>query len=1186
MESKKKFWPAGLLIFFFSFNGILTAAVNPPFLRVPRVVRPPVIDGDLNLSDWDSASTFCGMSSLEAGYLGMDFDAQWRIAYDQQNLYFSCLTWVPKDTCFLASTTENDDISILRDDHIEIQFSFYGRENAGSLKFYKIIVNPNGAVYDIIYNWLPGQDRLDWSCGKVASKIHFYIGKQHWLTEIAIPLKNLEMETLEGKKMLLQVVRATGSGGMYFSGWVGETWMRWDRFGEVYFDTPVTSFSLLHVGDLPRGGTQFRAIFKGKGYTGERKMSLLLENIVDGKVLYQKELSKSVISGDKVEFKFNERVPIEKKGNIFKIKALQENPEGQLLLYQAEIPFLAIDKNFEEKYLQPWFQQHKWVQELKVNYRYAYAPSYHKVHVWVNNKVNLNLIKEEEKERAILVSTADRFVAVVFQQSGKEIARVEGKIENQEGEGVIDLRNPLPEGKYYLVIQLLNNNKVVEERKEEFVREYFPWENNKLGKEKVVIPPYIPVQFRDQVVSVWAREYNLGKAGLPASIKAEDQQLLAEPVGIISQQEEKSFFFIPEGKVKIRPDSGFKLPEKFIQYWYKASCPKPGLEPTDGYGAFVEGQGTMGKIQVKIDGYLDYTGWYKIKMRFIPVEKTKVESLDLVIPFSPEQARLMIFKNGYGGSGCGAIPEGEGILWESTRLSPVTNCLNSFVPIVYIGNYARGLWWYGEWDKGWIVDDKKPLVQLERQAGKVFLRFRFVNTPTVMEKPAEVEFVLQAAPVKPKPPSYRKIAWKYPEPLFAHDTSGNRYYGNALDTITLYTEEEYQALKDFYYHWPISSGRRIGKGQPEYGMSWLEPARKGYPLVEYGSIWCHGISCKEMPVFKGEWCLGEFEKLKFVEVGRKGHNNYGATSVFNTDEDVTEVTVASNESYIDFFIYYLCRLAEKCGLNGTFYDNWTPFIRFPVKTDITGDAYRRPDGKLQGRFNVFRRHEWTKRLATAFWLLGRPPFQIVADEPDISFIEVSWFVEGHWYHDDPIHDFLDKGITPEKFAALSCKPGQLAYVATHIPPYLGPDGKPAGYNQDQARLVLSYCFLHDLGCLIYYLKYPPAEKILKTIDREVKFFDSAIFVPYWEKTQWVQQLPAEIVLGGYLHPQKEKAVLIGVNTSGKKIDLNLKLDGRVLFGRQVKSVKNLETEAVIPSQKDSFGPLSLRKHEVFFLLVE
>jgi len=479
MKSKKEFWFVVPLILFFSFNGILTAAVNPPFLRVPKVVKPPAIDADLNLSDWDSASTFCGMSSLEAGYLGIDFDAQWRLAYDQQNLYFACLTWMPRDACFLASTTENDDISILRDDHIEIQFSFYGRENAGSLKFYKIIVNPNGAVYDIIHNWLPGQDRLDWSCGKVASRMHFYIGKQHWLAEIAIPLKNLEMESLEGKTMLLQVVRATGSGGMYYSGWVGETWMKWDSFGTVYFDTPVTSFSLLHVGDLPKGGTQFRAIFKGQGYTGERKMTLTLENMAEGKVLYQKQLSRSVISGDKVEFKFNERVPIEKKGNIFRIKAVQENPEGEMLLYQAEIPFGAIDRAFEEKYLQPWLQQHKWVQELKVNYRYAYAPSFNKVHVWVNNKVNLDLIREQDKERAKLVSTADRFVAVVYQQSGKMMGKVEGKIENQEGEGVIDLGHPLPEGSYYLTIQLLNNNQVVEEKRR-ICQKIFP-----LGKQQV-----------------------------------------------------------------------------------------------------------------------------------------------------------------------------------------------------------------------------------------------------------------------------------------------------------------------------------------------------------------------------------------------------------------------------------------------------------------------------------------------------------------------------------------------------------------------------------------------------------------------------------------------------------------------------------------------------------------------------
>ncbi|MCM8757157.1 MAG: DUF6067 family protein, partial [Candidatus Omnitrophica bacterium] len=961
-----------LLLFFIIISGSAfpggSAEVTSPFLRVPKVSKPPVIDGSLNFSDWSEACRFTGMVNLKGWYLGPDFDTQWYLAHDQHHLYIAALCWMPQGTSFLAQTSQNDDGMILSDDHLEIQFSFYDRDQAGSLKFYKIMVNPLGAVYDTIYNWLPGQDRADWTAGKIVSQTHLYLGKQHWVVEMAIPLKELEMDKIEGKKMLLQVVRASGTTGeMFYCGWVGAPWMNWSQFGEVYFDGPVTGFSLVHLGNISKGGIQLRAIFFGKGYSGERKVKLLIENRSREKILYSREIVKTVVSGDRVECWQTDRLPIEKEGNILAIKATQENPEGEVVLYQAEIPFVQIDKKMEETYIQPWLARHKWIQELKVNYRYAYAPSFNKIHVWVKNKVDLNLVQEKDKERAKLVAEADRLVARVLSVNGQEISRAEGKITNQEGETVIILKEPLPEGKYVLHSSLFKASELADEGKEEFVRQYFPWENDQLGKEKVVIPPYTPIQLQEKSLIVWGRKYLLGDTGLPISIQADGQEILSGEISLESKQAGVTITATAKSPIKISLEPGYKFPQGYEKYWYQATCPKVSLETTEGYGAKVKGVAQLGQLGIKVNGQMDYTGWYRVNLQIIPEEKIKVESLDLVIPFSGKEAQLMAFKNSYNINSCGRIPPGEGVIWKSTQISNVINCLNSFVPIAFVGNYSRGLRWYAEWDRGWVVEDREPLMQLERVKGKLFLRCRLVNTPAVLDRPREIEFVLQAVPMKPKPTNYRRIAWKYPEPLFAHDTSGNRYYGNALDTITLYTEEEYQALKDFYYHWPIQHGRRIGKGTLEYGMSWLEPARKGYPLVEYGSTWVHGIGCQEMPVFKGEWCLGEFDRVKHVEVTRKGTNNYGATTVFQTDDQVTEVLTAANESFIDFFIYYMTRLAEKCGINGTFYDNWTPYIRFPVRTDITGDAYRREDGRFYGRFNVFRRHEWTKRLATAFW---------------------------------------------------------------------------------------------------------------------------------------------------------------------------------------------------------------------------
>ena len=77
------------------------------------------------------------------------------------------------------------------------------------------------------------------------------------------------------------------------------------------------------------------------------------------------------------------------------------------------------------------------------------------------------------------------------------------------------------------------------------------------------------------------------------------------------------------------------------------------------------------------------------------------------------------------------------------------------------------------------------------------------------------------------------------------------------------------------------------------------------------------------------------------------------------------------------------------------------------------------------------------------------------------------------------------------FQATTCKPGQVGYVVTSIPPYLDKEGKPSGYNRQAGRVLLGSCLVNDLGCEVYYLNLPEAKDILRGLG-----FPSPLPIPH------------------------------------------------------------------------------------------
>ena len=180
--------------------------------------------------------------------------------------------------------------------------------------------------------------------------------------------------------------------------------------------------------------------------------------------------------------------------------------------------------------------------------------------------------------------------------------------------------------------------------------------------------------------------------------------------------------------------------------------------------------------------------------------------------------------------------------------------------------------------------------------------------------------------------------------------------------------------------------------------------------------------------------------------------------------------------------------------------------------------------------------------------MGRPPIQIICpNDPDVSFAQITWNIEFHFYHNSPNKDLLDQGLTPDHLEAYTCKPGGLAFVVTHMQPYLDANNHVTGYNETAQRIVLGYCFLYDMGCSLLYVKYDESADIMNKAQQAVEFYDGAKFLSCDDSGLWSSGLPDGVVASVYVHPDNKRALVVMMNSTEKPAEFKLKLDGPKLL---------------------------------------
>ncbi|MGC8977143.1 MAG: glycoside hydrolase domain-containing protein [Candidatus Ratteibacteria bacterium] len=1107
-----------ILFIFLLFSFFVFAENKTPFIIVPYVKHPPTIDGIINEEEYTDFAEITGMVTWGTADASLKTivpkiqDVNWYLGYDEKYLYISMRSPNPPGVWPIARVKKNDEnYHILWDDHTEIQIA-KDRKKATfpGIGFYKIMVNPKGFYSDEwYYNGTPGTEG-EWSIG---GKVACSVNEKYWDMEMSIDIRAFDEKKLDGKRWVLQLLRADAPGGIYFAGWVGAPWMAWEEFGEVLFEKNAPVFKITDLGEISKGDMDLKFEINDEN---EKEVEIDV-NVKDGKgnVIYNKEEKFLVKKGETKKLNFKGNLDLTEKGNLIEISAFyykDENGEKKKEpLYYFSAPIIKLTDEFFVTHIKPWLEMRP---KGDYDWNFSYWPSYNVAEVSVDFDF-FGLKEELEKAKNFKISVRDK--------NGKVFGSRKEEIKNKYGYTILKNLN-LTTGDYIAEIEIFDEKgKTIDKRQIEFTKKKYEWEGNRLGISDKVIPPYTPIKRDGREFEIWGRKYLIGENGLFERILASGgngyENILSGKVEVIGKKGEKELK-IDGSKLNILNENEGKVE--------------------------IESNGKLENLDVKTKGVLEYDGWYEVYMEIIPKGKAEIDQLILNIPLWKNADTIYIQRAGDGrrGNKFGALPEGTGLIWESKELLPFYDW-GSFVPIVFVGNGDKGLWWFAEENRDWTMSDKKSAVEIyRRENGDIELKINIIADKTLIDKKRKIHFAFLIDPVK-QIPDERKWAWGKLE--YGHNTFGYRYYGGSVDGFEN-TDTDLEELRKVFlaptWEPKLKTENKSCLNHINYfrNQAYNTVGMKNKMFVLYGSGELTGLGLDAFDTYGGEW-LGKTNWKPFPQTEFTGWINSQGTKEWKTDRDLTTVGVNWTDSFTDCFVWHHYKLLSKVPVNGTWWDNTSIYV---IKD------YDPEREEFYKRFNVFTRRRLTKRLNNIGYELGRTPWWINNMHVDWSFCQVSWHIENDFYIDNADMTMMDNLNVDEFRALCRIKRGIIHRVAIR-----GPEGTNEQIRK-QGRSIIGMCLLHDIGTYYWgfdrYFSY-----LVDMVDGVVGYFSGAEFIPYWRNKNLINIKTDKVYAS--IYKGKGKAVIVVVNQNREDKDVEFEINDGIIEGKKITRIYDLETKS-------------------------
>ena len=180
------------------------AGAAPPAVTALKAATPPVLDGDLGDAVWQQGEWIGNFTLLGEGRKPATAQTRFKVAFDQQNLYFGAELFEPQMGKLVAKEAKRDG-HVHRDDVLEIMVV----PNSGRLDYYHFAVNPLGTQYDAELRQGGNVRTTEWDADWQA---RIAKGPQSWSVEVAIPFVELGLTGLSKGDWALNVARERQAG--------------------------------------------------------------------------------------------------------------------------------------------------------------------------------------------------------------------------------------------------------------------------------------------------------------------------------------------------------------------------------------------------------------------------------------------------------------------------------------------------------------------------------------------------------------------------------------------------------------------------------------------------------------------------------------------------------------------------------------------------------------------------------------------------------------------------------------------------------------------------------------------------------------------------------------------------------------------------------------------------------------
>lgn len=880
------------------------------FAKVNLAAKAPNINGRISQDEYSGSMENFGLLVQKNPYLASR-QGKFFAALDKDYLYLAMQTELPdkKSGVELLTLYKRRDSKIYLDDAVDFLFVTPQADMV-----YHLIVNSKNYIYDYKYPIVNGDAKpekaLQWNPDlKIASRLR----NGYWTLELRIPLKEIGLKNI---KLPAQ--------------WKFQFGRTWKNPHEVtgankvlYFVQPSEMIDV--VFDNPAPSVRFNTIGDDYG-KGKNEITFTVDNPTSKP---QKVDFSIAIASEAAPRSKEESVTVPPKSSQKVTLAYTDNSK---ITNNLNAVFFDENKNllFQRTFQWSIPLAARWIAPDVKNVaelEFGIYPYYNKARMRLGNTgVPYDMRK---------VASA---VAFIGDAKGKPVGKKYPAVQVKDVGFTADIPlNLTKKGTYNVVIEITEKDGKKVPFMQKFAFEKFAWEHNKLGKDRVVLPPYLPLKYDNSKVKTLTAEYTIKNGFLAAAKAGKADALLAAPVSLTVN-----------GKAPV--EKSFKWTEKSADLGVSVS------------------ELAVDNLNLSVKNEFEFDNFIKTTLTVDPGKGFNFKSMTLDIPLNGEFAKQIHSTcNRMRKNDARALPTAQGEIWNSAMSVSHPEVQNNFRPYIWLGKLGEGLAFFTESDKDWSRDPKKSMAQIIRKGNTATLRINFIDLPTERSKPFKLVFGFQATPTRIRPNMVRQYSGRgitAPNTIIGAVLAGSKAWSGV--------EFDFNPWKNDYSY--INGLRNIMKDPKKYDeaygqkiiqefldrnckdldkelyrkfkqhLGWgVAHARRSKYLIPYLNARATQFRWPEYQVFMDEWYCSEYRA-----------NN---EDPYNTN---------ATESYQDYVLYQCEKLLD-AGLNGLYYDN----IRdWHILNPVLGPAYRMADGKMQPYFDIFDMRNLIKRTAVMLYKKG------------------------------------------------------------------------------------------------------------------------------------------------------------------------------------------------------------------------